>query len=412
MKNYKMLLVAAVATLAGFASCSDDDSSTPVNDLKVTITMPLTVENAQIVSGTLKATNLATSKEYKQDTIENNTLTLRSLPVGVYNLDFEGKVKYNITTSDTTAVGTYATVKQTVSNYAVTESSTHQANTETMALQIYNSKEGLLLTEIFYTGTTTPEGKQYTKDQYFKVGNNSDDTLYLDGVAFVESDFLTSLKHDYRPDIMSDAMTIDAIYVFPGNGQDYPVAPGEEKLIAVNAIDHTEANQNSFDLSEADFEIYDESTIQSLLDPDNQNVVNMDCWYSYTNTYFVMNNQGYKAYALAKPEVGKEEFLANNFYKHVYTFVSASLVKDMEGEAYWLPNSWILDAVNLSVEAAYEWNVTSATLDAGWAYCGTVKSDKTRYGKSVIRKKNGTKWVDTNNSTEDFNSAVTASMLK
>jgi len=412
MKNYKMLLVAAMATLAGFASCSDDDKSTPVNDLKVSITMPLTVENAELVSGTLKATNVATSKVYSQDTIENNTLTLRSLPVGVYNLDFEGKVKYNISINDTTAAGTLATVKQSVSNYAVTESATHQANTETMALEIYNAKEGLLITEIFFTGTLTEEGKQYIDDQYLKVGNNSDDTLYLDGVAFVQSDFLTTDKQDYTPDLMEDAMTINSIYLFPGNGQDYPIAPGEEVLLAVNAIDHTEANPLSFDLSIADFEINNESSETEVVDPNNQNVPDMIIWYQESKSVFVMHNRGFMAYALAKPEITKEEFLANNFYTYYYKFVFGERSFDMDGDAYILPNAWVIDAVNLSVEAVYEWNVTSATLDAGWSYCGKTNGDKNRYNKSVIRKKSGNKWVDTNNSTNDFEPEAKASMLK
>ncbi|MBP5704128.1 MAG: DUF4876 domain-containing protein, partial [Paludibacteraceae bacterium] len=48
----------------------------------------------------------------------------------------------------------------------------------------------------------------------------------------------------------------------------------------------------------------------------------------------------------------------------------------------------------------------------GWAHCGTTTSDKTRYGKSVVRKKNGNKWVDTNNSTEDFESEAKPTLMK
>lgn len=409
MKNSKLLLVAALATFAGFASCSDDDSETPVNDLKVTVTMPLTIQDAQLVSGTLTATNQATSKVYTQDTIVSNSLTLRSLPVGVYSLVFEGRVQYTIASGEKT----YASVKQTMDNYAVTQSATNVANTETLALEIYNAKEGLLLTEIFFTGTTTPEGKQYSEDQYFKVGNNSDDTLYLDGVAFVESAFMTVDKQDYTPDLMADAMSIDAIYVFPGNGQDHPIAPGEEKLVAVNAIDHTEANPNSFDLTVADFEIYDESSNPNITDTDEQSVTNMINWYDYSYTYFIMHNRGFKAYALVKPEVKtQDEFLAGYHYEYTYVFRFGEYAFDMDGDAYFIPNTWVIDAVNLSVADSYEWQVTSETLDAGWAHCGEVDRDQNRYNKSVIRKKSGTKWVDTNNSANDFESDAKASMLK
>ena len=42
---------------------------------------------------------------------------------------------------------------------------------------------------------------------------------------------------------------------FPGTGQDYPILPGELKLIAVAAIDHTPVHPSTLDLRHADFEI-------------------------------------------------------------------------------------------------------------------------------------------------------------
>ena len=70
---------------------------------------------------------------------------------------------------------------------------------------------------------------------------------------------------------------------------------------------------------------------------------------------------------------------------------------------YKVPNSWILDGVNLSVESVHEWNVLDASIDAGWTYCGKVDKDETRFNKSVIRKQDANgKYIDTNNSTNDF----------
>jgi hypothetical protein len=168
----------------------------------------------------------------------------------------------------------------------------------------------------------------------------------------------------------------------------------------------------SRDLSIADFEINNESSETEVVDPNNQNVPDMIIWYQESKSVFVMHNRGFMAYALAKPEITKEEFLANNFYTYYYKFVFGDRSFDMDGDAYILPNAWVIDAVNLSVEAVYEWNVTSATLDAGWSYCGKTNGDKNRYNKSVIRKKSGNKWVDTNNSTNDFEPEAKASMLK
>lgn len=271
--------------------------------------------------------------------------------------------------------------------------------------------KGLVITEIFFTGTTTPEAKQYGDDQYVKIGNNGDEVIYLDGYVFGETEFMSVDKQDYTPDLMSQYVTLGAIYAFPGNGTDYPLQPGEEVLVAVSAINHKEINPNSFDLTVADFEFSDASENPDFQDTDNPNVPNMVNWYDYSASYWAMHNRGFKSYVLAKPEMTAEEFVTNNLYTYVYTFSFGEYSFDMDGEAYKLPNSWVVDAVGLSVAAEWQWNVLSPTLDSGWAHCGSVDHDMTRYNKSVIRMKDGDKWVDTNNSTADFLSDAPASML-
>ena len=89
----------------------------------------------------------------------------------------------------------------------------------------------------------------------------------------------------------------------------------------------------------------------------------------------------------------------------------------MSQTQYYVPNSWIVDAVNCSVASDYKWNVTAASLDRGWSYCGTIDRDKTRYFHSVRRKmlylKDGHPVLkDTNNSTEDFNPYCIASEIE
>ena len=86
--------------------------------------------------------------------------------------------------------------------------------------------------------------------------------------------------------------------------------------------------------------------------------------------------------------------------------------------AYKVPNEWIIDAVNTSVESRYVWNVTDPSLDSGWTHCGTIDGDKTRYFKSVRRKllyitRDGRKVLkDTNNSSDDFNTECVPSLIE
>ena len=197
--------------------------------------------------------------------------------------------------------------------------------------------------------------------------------------------------------------------MIPGTGTSVPVEPGESLVVALNAMNHTEANANSFDLSKANYEFYDVSSSASNQDTDNQDVPNLDKWYCYTLSYFIINNQGGKTYAIAKMRQDKDSYLADNYYEAKYTAVNG---KEMTTKSYKVDNSWILDAVNLAPKSAWQWNLVSSALDAGYAYVAETGSDKTRYGKSVIRKKENGKWVDTNNSSNDFNMGVAASFLQ
>lgn len=109
----------------------------------------------------------------------------------------------------------------------------------------------------------------------------------------------------------------------------------------------------------------------------------------------------------------KETWLKDYAYTAEYTFTFNEYSFPMSTDTYKVPNNWILDAVNLSVESEFQWIVTAASLDAGWTYCGKVDRDQTRYNKSVIRKQDANgKYVDTNNSTNDFTPEAQPSLLK
>ena len=125
-----------------------------------------------------------------------------------------------------------------------------------------------------------------------------------------------------------------------------------------------------------------------------------------------MHNRGFKAYAIAKPQVDRETYTSKYLYTYSWVFTFNGKAYPMSDEANFLPNTWIIDAVNLSVASDYQWGVVAATLDAGWTHCGSVDHDKTRYGKAVVRKKTGNKWVDTNNSTNDFNADAKPTLFK
>ena len=279
--------------------------------------------------------------------------------------------------------------------------------------------DDFVISEIFFTGTLRPNGNQYYGDDYIKIYNNTDHVLYADGLTLLESKFTTTQKYNYKPNVMDTAMTVQALYTIPGSGRDYPVQPGEELWIVDTGIDHRVANQNSFDCSHADFEWYDVSTKPSNLDVDGPTVTNLDKWYCYTLSFFVLHNRGFRAWALARIPMDKELFLAdpNYYYTYRYVVVAEAGTYPMSQQAFMVPNRWIVDAVNCSVAAEYAWNVTAPALDRGWTHCGTMDHDKSRYFHSVRRKmlylREGHPVLkDTNNSTDDFNAYCTPSEIE
>lgn len=278
--------------------------------------------------------------------------------------------------------------------------------------------DDFIISEIFFTGTLQTSGNAYAGDDYIKIYNNSDRVIYADGLALFESKFLTTEKYDFTPDIMGEAMTVDAVYVIPGSGRDHPVEPGGYILLADNAVDHRAMNPNSFDLSHADWEWYDESSTPAQSDFDNPAVENLDKWYCYTRSFWMLHNRGFKAYGLARIPVGKESWLRDYVYSYDYEIITAAGSFPMTQTAYRMPNEWIVDLVTLSVESKYQWNISIPSLDCGWTSCGKIDGDKTRYFKAVRRKflyigENGVAvFQDTNNSTADFNASVTPSEIE
>jgi len=124
----------------------------------------------------------------------------------------------------------------------------------------------LVIKEVSYTGSRTPSGGTYFSDQFVEVYNNSTDTLYLDSLHIADvygvsgqinatdrpTPFNTDAQHVY----------LSSIWMVPGTGRQYPLAPGASAVIAQDGINHRgdpNGNPNSpVDLSAADFETFNQ----------------------------------------------------------------------------------------------------------------------------------------------------------
>ena len=395
-------LIAALILCAASAGCADDLNSGEVSrtEVHVTVEMPELPDGADVVDRLYSFRNIATGK-----TQEFAVTSEIALMPGLYDVAFTARVLM--------PGAAESSLRANKASVNINGASTD------IILQAYNSIEtdDLIIAEVFFTGTLLSSGNQYNGDDYVKLYNNTDHVIYADGITLFESKFTTTQKYNYNPDIMPEAMTVQALYTVPGNGTDVPVQPGEYLLLADTGIDHRVANPNSFDLSKADFEWYDISTKPNNMDIDGP-VANLDKWYCYTLSFWVLHNRGFRTFGIARIPVDRDTYLKDYLYTYEYDQVTIAGTFPMSQSAYRLPNEWIVDAVTTSVASNYTWQVCDPSIDCGWTNCGTIDHDKTRYFHSVRRKllyvaDDGRAVLkDTNNSSEDFNPMCIASEIE
>ena len=398
MKHLKQFLAVALGLVLLNACKKDDDAINSIvgtRNLTLQLQKPDKVTNIHYGTLTLTFTELNRNDKVERifTNLSQNELTLPLL-MGSYEMRIAATATYTL--NGETVAGEMSAF---VSKVDVLNDSSFP-----VSLSIKAKGNDFIIEEIFFTGTATPEGKQYFGDQYIKLYNPTNRVLYADGLVLADSEFLTVTKRDYTPNIMAEAFTAGSMVQIPGNGTQYPVQPGASIVIAEQGINHKENNPNSIDLSKADFENFYPPRVKDVDGVGVTNNINL-------HGIFIFNNRGNRSYVIARFPEGT----ATATLQYDYEYKVAT--KLMQRQALKIPNNWIVDAVNLSTKTGFEWIVTSSSLDSGWAYVANDEKDTSRYSKSVRRKvlsENNGKPIfkDTNNSTDDFEILTTPTLKK
>lgn len=414
MKMLKFALLSMVSAfiVLSLASCDKD------KNLKSKLTLTAQVKQfdkehkIEKLSFQLKEKN--TGKVYDISFVEGRTSALLEIPFGLYDVMAKGEISYK-------AIGDK---QETLAVQGVRNDFTVNKPELALMVELYLTEQpkepgsirSLMIAEIYPTGILH-NGKKYIGDNYFRIYNNSDKVVYADGLLITESSFLTTLPQDIDPKLTETCFPVQAVYMIPGNGTEVPIQPYSYLTICDQAINHQNEVPGSVDLSHADFEWYDETPASSKVkDIDNPEVKNLEKIYCYTKTIWSLHDRGGNAYAIAKMETSKEDFLANYKKKYVWNFtLPDGTVKKIDKETYIIPTEWIIDGVGLSF-GDKRWSVMPASVERGFTYVSTIDKDPNRYGKCVLRKtaseSNGAKTLkDTNNSTEDFLPVHKATLL-
>lgn len=423
-----------------FLACSLDDESTfiaPVSH-NFEVRYNENYDNKPADNAEIKLVNNDDGKNYTVNTDDTGLAEIDLVP-GVY--------KVNITR--TFSIEEYLEfsgqeVDQEVTFNVSMEGLEINANSESFTeLELVTGTIGnLIIKQVYYAGSDVRLGASF-RDQFVEIHNNSNETIYLDGLHFAQVHGTTSVpstlrdyhlangQYDWSKSIgqedpdgaNKDYVYSDEVLRIPGSGQDYPLESGKSVIIAATAVDHKaplvvtdkDGESKTFevpepdrtvDLSQAPFEAYfrpfQESQGSTWLDSDidNPNSANVEIIFkSFAGKDLILDPMGRDAFviffadevqnwdALPIPSIG-----ADKFSETTKTYLQ-------------IPNLTIIDGVEVQRNDPSKGKPKrlSDAIDAG-----EISGIQGHYtSESVIRKltkevDGKTFYQDTNNSSNDF----------
>ncbi|MBQ6300633.1 MAG: DUF4876 domain-containing protein [Bacteroidales bacterium] len=256
----------------------------------------------------------------------------------------------------------------------------------------------LIIREIYFHGSATPEGANYTKDTYVELYNNAGpggQTVYLDSLclAAVYPYNSTTGNNAWAG---RDTIPIAQMYwMFPGDGHTYPLAPGESAVVAcMAAVDHSGRATSGLALNRAHFGCWSETLPRHEI---AAGVVPMVLTMTGQGIAWALSVSS-PAVVVFKPSMGVAAYQAQ-----------AAVWEDFEpgkssGTKYWhIAKSWILDGVECVDTPSQSIKRLPGTVDASYVWmrsghysgkCVTRRLDFVEDGVEVF--------MDTNNSDADF----------
>lgn len=251
----------------------------------------------------------------------------------------------------------------------------------------------LVISKVYYSGTKDKMERNYTADTYVELFNNSDRTVYADGLYLALAESVSPAAYPAKDN--PDSIYARQICRFPGSGTDYPLAPGSSLLVAArSARNHRESAPTSVDLSVADFEVKLE---EGMGNPDVRRLPIIS--NSTTLAYFNLISGGPNAVFLFAtdedvvntwPEVYQRGKTSGERFRRIHRHVVLDGVECLKNPSQSAPD---VNTKRLpdQVDAGF------VTIDAVNGYNGQSVE------RRVSRFENGRYYlVDTNNSSSDF----------
>lgn len=398
MKRISYILT-AIFTLA---ACTDIRNSDPykesLNVLTVSAVYPQGHEDAAHEGVPVNVEDMNTASRYTLNTDATGTAVFK-VPDGMYRINMSDRQESDI-------------YNGSADKFVVNGGSAE------LKLKLSHSRSGSIVIKEIYCGgcLKLPQEGTYQADQYFILHNNDFNVQYLDGLCFGTlspynsngaNPWLTKDPATGESTLVDFLPVIQAIWQFPGDGDDFPLQPGEDAVVcARGAIDHTIQYPLSVNLNREGFFVCYNNTYfpNTMFHPAPGDKISTDRYLDV-----VIKTGKANAYTLSNSSPTLVLFKAEGMTIQEFVGVTDNMTPvpgSLSDYVVKVPFEWVIDAVEVfDARSANNTKRLVPSLDAGY-----VLQTDTYLGRSLMRKTDETLTAsagyevltDTNNSLNDF----------
>ena len=388
-------LIYILSVVLAAVSCADIRHVNPYDEgLHVLTVTPQWPETDLERSGAeVRVEDMNTGSRYVSQTGADGTATF-TLPNGLYRVTLSGR--------DGSDVFNASADKVVISG-----------RDHTLALTLSISKAGSIVIKELYCGgcKKLPQEGDYQADQYIILHNNDYQVQYLDGICFGTLSPYNATGAN--PWISADGLLpdfiplIQAVWQFPGDGDDFPLQPGEDAVVCLRgAIDHAAQYPMSVNLNRPDYFVCYNSTYfnNTAYHPAPGNQISQERYLDV-----VIKTGKANAYTMSLSSPAVVIFRAEGITIQDYVLIPEN-VTPVPGSAVdnvvKVPYEWVLDAMEVfDGRSASNQKRLAASADAGY-----VSLSDTFLGHTLMRRVDEEATAlagyeilaDTNNSLNDF----------
>ena len=389
----KIIYILSIVLAA--VSCADIRHVNPYEEglYVLTVTPEWPEGSLERSSAEVRVEDMNTGSRYVSQTSADGTATF-TLPNGLYRVTLSGR--------DGSDVFNASADKVVISG-----------RDHTLALTLSISKAGSIVIKELYCGgcKKLPQEGDYQADQYIILHNNDYQVQYLDGICFGTLSPYNSTGAN--PWISEDGLLpefiplIQAVWQFPGDGDDFPLQPGEDAVVCLRgAIDHAAQYPLSVNLNRPDYFVCYNSTYfdNTKFHPAPGNLISQDRYLDV-----VIKTGKANAYTMSLSSPAVVIFRAEGITIQDYVLIPEN-VTPVPGNAVdnvvKVPYEWVLDALEVfDGSSANNQKRLAASADAGY-----VSLSDTFLGHTLMRRVDEEATAlagyeilaDTNNSLNDF----------